>query len=65
MLELVEPDASIIKEGLELFAAGVFATKEALRDHFIEQRLITRRKKKLPRSFIDRLLTEHSLLFYA
>lgn len=65
VLELVEPDASIIKEGLELFAAGVFATKEALRDHFIEQRLITRRKKKLPRSFIDRLLTEHSLLFYA
>jgi hypothetical protein len=42
---LVQPDASILAEALELYAVGMFPTKEDLRKYLIEQRFVTRRSK--------------------
>ena len=62
---LVQPDASIIAEALELFAVGMFPTKEDLRNYLKGQWFTTRRSKSVARSFVDRILEERTLLFYA
>jgi hypothetical protein len=36
-LRLQEPDASMIKDALELFASGMFPTKEEFRKYLLEQ----------------------------
>lgn len=65
VLELVQPDASILAETLELFAAGMFPTKEDFRHYLKEQQFTTRYSKWVTRWFVDRLLEERMLLFYA
>jgi len=65
LLRLQEPDASMIKDALELFASGMFPTKEEFRKYLLEQWLRSRKAKKIFRSFTDRLLEEPRLRFYA
>jgi hypothetical protein len=40
-LQLVEPQASIIKEGLELFADGIIANNSKLLEFFNEHKLVS------------------------
>lgn len=65
ILDLVEPDASILKEALENFSYWMFVTKEDFRNYLKEQNFATRQTKWVTRSFVDRLLEERMLLFYA
>ncbi len=65
VLSFVEHDIMILKEAFELFASWFFVTKEDFRNYLRKQNFSTRKSKWVTRWFVDRILKESSLLFYA
>ena len=66
VLVLSEPNASIIKEGLELFAKGIILNIASFCSHIDKKWFITRTGWRITKnSDIDRMFTRDKLLFYA